>query len=61
MRDIRNAGYRGLIEADGGLKEDNLQDLIDSGLDVAVMGTALFRTADMKEAIRRIHRMKAMK
>ena len=60
MRDIRNAGYRGLIEADGGLKEDNLQDLIDSGLDVAVMGTALFRTADMKEAIRRIHRMKAM-
>ena len=60
MRDIRDAGYRGLIEADGGLKEDNLQDLIDSGLDVAVMGTALFRSEDMNETIRRIHRMKSM-
>jgi ribulose-phosphate 3-epimerase len=58
MREIRNAGYRGLIEADGGLKEDNLQDLIDSGLDVAVMGTALLRSAEMAETIQRIHRMK---
>ena len=58
MREIRDAGYRGLIEADGGLKEDNLQDLIDSGLDVAVMGTALFRSAEMAETIQRIHRMK---
>ena len=58
MHEIRDAGYRGLIEADGGLKEDNLQDLIDSGLDVAVMGTALFRSAEMAETIQRIHRMK---
>lgn len=58
MREIRDAGYRGLIEADGGLREDNLQELIDSGLDVAVMGTALFRAPDMPEAIRRIHGMK---
>ena len=58
MQEIREAGYSGLIEADGGLNEDNLQDLADSGLDVAVMGTALFRTADMEEAIKRIHRIK---
>ena len=58
MRKIRDAGYSGLIEADGGLREDNLQELIDSGLDVAVMGTALFRAPDMPEAIRRIHGMK---
>ena len=36
----------------------DLQELIDSGLDVAVMGTALFRAPDMPEAIRRIHGMK---
>ena len=58
MQEIREAGYSGLIEADGGLNEDNLQDLADSGLDVAVMGTALFRAADMEEAIKRIHRIK---
>ena len=58
MREIREAGYSGLIEADGGLNEGNLQDLADSGLDVAVMGTALFRAADMEEAIKRIHRIK---
>ncbi len=57
MRVLRREGYAGLIEADGGLREDNLQRLIDSGLDVAVMGTALFRAEDMAGAIRRIHGM----
>lgn len=58
MRKIRENGYTGLIEADGGLNEQNLQDLADSGLDVAVMGTALFHAADMAEMIKRIHRIK---
>ena len=58
IREIRDAGFSGLIEADGGINETNLQELIDSGLDVAVMGTALFHTADMADMIRRIHRMK---
>jgi ribulose-phosphate 3-epimerase len=58
MREIREAGYSGLIEADGGLNEENLQDLADCGLDVAVMGTALFHAADMAEAIRKIHQIK---
>lgn len=58
MREIREAGYSGLIEADGGLNEGNLQDLADSGLDVAVMGTALFHAVDMAETIERIHQIK---
>ena len=57
MKALRESGYTGYIEADGGLREDNLQMLTDAGLTVAVMGTALFRNEDMKSAITRIHRM----
>jgi ribulose-phosphate 3-epimerase len=57
MRELRDSGYTGSIEAEGGLREDNLPMLISAGLNAAVMGTALFRTEDMQRAIERIHRM----
>lgn len=57
IRELREAGYTGEIEADGGIREDNLKKLTDRGLTVAVMGTALFRCEDMKEAICRMHRL----
>ena len=50
-------GYTGEIEADGGIREDNLKLLVDNGLTVAVMGTALFHREDMKAAIGRLHRL----
>ena len=52
---LRAAGYTGLIEADGGLDEETVPLLCARGLDVAVMGTALFRSPDprqMMEAMR---------
>ena len=55
IRTLRDAGYEGEIEADGGISEDNLQRLMDNGLSVAVMGTALFRNEDMRAAIARMH------
>ena len=55
IRALRDAGYTGDIEADGGIREDNLRQLMDHGLSVAVMGTALFRNEDMSAAIRRMH------
>ena len=55
---LRETGYSGYIEADGGIREDNLQALIDRGLDVAVMGTALFQQQDMKQAVQRMHVMR---
>ncbi len=55
--EIRKMGYRGEIEADGGIREDNLQMLTENGLTAAVMGTALFRNEDMKAAIERMHRL----
>ena len=55
IRALRDAGYQGEIEADGGIREDNLQWRMDHGLSVAVMGTALFRNEDMRAAIERMH------
>lgn len=54
---LREAGYRGEIEADGGIREDNLQELIRRGLTVAVMGTAVFHHKRPDELIERLHRM----
>ncbi len=48
---IRQAGFSGLIEADGGLGAGNVPLLCEHGLDVAVMGTALFRAENPKDLI----------
>ena len=57
IRELRDLGYKGEIEADGGIREDNLPELAENGLTVAVMGTALFRREDMKTAIKKLHRI----
>ena len=57
LRELRAAGYQGLIEADGGVTLHNLPDLKQAGLDVAVMGTAMFRSRQLAEDIARIHAM----
>ena len=57
IRSLRDTGYQGEIEADGGIREDNLKLLTDNGLTVAVMGTALFRSNDMKAVIERLHKL----
>jgi len=54
---LRDLGYDGEIEADGGIREDNLQTLVLNGLTVAVMGTALFLAEDMAASIQRMHRI----
>lgn len=55
LRALRRMGYAGLLEADGGVTKENLPRLRDSGLDVAVMGTAMFRSADPKGDMAAIH------
>ena len=54
---LRQLGYTGEIEADGGIKEHNLKSLVDRGLSVAVMGTALFRAEDPAAMMLRLHEM----
>ena len=51
--ELAETGWAGEIEADGGIREDNLHLLAEKGLTVAVMGTALFGSDDMKTAIER--------
>jgi len=58
IQSLRDSGYPGWIEADGGLKEDNLGILLSAGLTVAVMGTALFHQRDLKATVSRLHAMK---
>ena len=57
LRALRRMGYTGLLEADGGVSLGNLPDLKAAGLDVAVMGTAMYRSDDPAADIRSIHRM----
>ena len=57
ISELRSIGYSGEIEADGGVKEHNLQSLIDRGLTVAVMGTALYRCENPKTMMVRLHAM----
>ena len=55
IRALRDMGYHGLIEADGGICEDNIRMLVENGLTVAVMGTALFHAEDMAASVKRLH------
>lgn len=55
LDNLRNMGYTGLLEADGGVSMDNAALLRQHGLDVAVMGTAMFGSADPKRDMDAIH------
>lgn len=57
ISDLRARGYQGEVEADGGIKEQNLGRLIERGLSVAVMGTALYRAEDPAAMMQRLHGM----
>lgn len=55
LRTLREWGYTGLIEADGGVSLANLPDLEAAGLDVAVMGTAMYRSENPARDMEIIH------
>lgn len=55
MDDLRRMGYTGLLEADGGVSMKNAALLREHGLDVAVMGTAMFGSADPRADMEAIH------
>ena len=55
LDDLRQMGYMGLLEADGGVSMGNIATLREHGLDVAVMGTAMFRSADRRADMDAIH------
>jgi len=57
IRELRDMGYTGIIEVDGGVNVKNAQLLIDAGATALVMGTALFGAPDPKGIIRDIYAM----
>ena len=52
---LRDMGYTGLLEADGGVSMQNVALLRAHGLDVAVMGTAMFGSDDPERDMDAIH------
>ncbi|MGN0794392.1 MAG: ribulose-phosphate 3-epimerase [Aristaeellaceae bacterium] len=55
LDDLRRMGYAGLLEADGGVSMKNAAVLRAHGLDVAVMGTAMFGSANPQADMDTIH------
>ncbi len=48
-------GYKFLIEVDGGVNEENISLLKDMGVDVAVAGSSVFKSANPKKTIEILH------
>jgi ribulose-phosphate 3-epimerase len=57
IRDLRTMGFKGIIEADGGVGPNNAKLLIESGASALVMGTALFTAKDPAQVMRDIRAM----
>ena len=55
IRKLRELGYRGLIEADGGINRSNIRALAEAGLDIAVMGTTVFTSRNLKQDLAEMH------
>ena len=53
LRSLREKhGYGYVLEVDGGIKVDNVQQVIDAGADVIVAGSAVFKAKDYAATIR---------
>ena len=50
-RKLREHGFKGYIEADGGIDATNLQQVYDSGARILVAGTAVYGSSDINGAI----------
>ncbi len=59
LRELRESGFTGLTEMDGGVAMDNIALLAENGLDVAVMGTAMYRSDDPARDMAPIHALRA--
>ena len=55
VRELRALGFRGEVEADGGIKPENMRLLTDAGVEVLVMGTAFFGAENPREVARLVH------
>lgn len=54
-RELRALGFRGEIEADGGITLDNAPMVTEAGVGMLVMGTGFFKAEDPAQVVRMIH------
>lgn len=54
-RELRALGFTGEIEADGGIKLSNMQQVADAGVEILVMGTAFFGADDPAALAAQVH------
>lgn len=54
-RELRAMGFAGEIEADGGVGPANMREVVLSGVDVLVMGTAFFNASDPLTLTKQVH------
>ena len=58
LKEIRDAkGYEFQIEIDGGVKPDNVQSVVESGVDIVVAGSGVFGAPDIAERTREMKGM----
>ena len=57
VKTLRDMGYTGEIQADGGINAENAKLLIDAGCSVLVMGTALFKSENPAELVGKIRKL----
>ncbi len=55
-----NSEHHIAIAVDGGVKPENITQLVEAGTDVLIMGTALFQSSDMTETIKLIRESVAL-
>ncbi|MBR6569613.1 MAG: ribulose-phosphate 3-epimerase [Clostridia bacterium] len=55
VRELREMGFTGEIEADGGLSPANMREAVDAGVEILVMGTAFFKSENPYEVSRQVH------
>lgn len=51
---IKGQNLDTLVEVDGGIKSDNMQDLIDDGADILIIGSGIFKADDPKAMMQKI-------
>lgn len=53
-RQVKEKGLSVLVEADGGIKADNIGRVVKAGAEVIVSGSGIFKTPDYADTIRRM-------
>lgn len=57
ISEIRQMGFKGLVEVDGGVTLENVKAVKESGADIIVAGTAIFSSEHPKETIREMKKL----